>query len=95
MTTLAIDRFGRVVIPKEIRERHGWAPGTTLVLHEDGDVVHLEAASLPGPGGLRLAEGRMVYEGTWVGDVDGPDPSRRILQALRDERTDRLAGGAP
>lgn len=95
MTTLAIDRFGRVVIPKEIRDRHGWVAGTTLVLREDENAVHLETTATPGPGGLRLAEGRMIYEGAWVGPTDGQDPSRGVLQALRDERTDRLSGLVP
>ncbi len=95
MTTLAIDRFGRVVIPKEIRDRHGWVAGTTLVLSEDANSVHLEPAAAAGPGGLRLAEGRMVYDGAWVGPLDGQDPTRSLLQTLRDERTDRLAGMVP
>jgi AbrB family looped-hinge helix DNA binding protein len=95
MTTLAIDRFGRVVIPKDIRDRHGWVAGTTLVLREDEHAVHLEPTATPGPGGLRLAEGRMVYEGSWVGSTDGQDPSRGVLQTLRDERTDRLASVVP
>lgn len=95
MTNLAIDRFGRVVIPKDVRDRHGWVAGTTLVLREDGHAVHLEPAATPGPGGLRLAEGRMVYEGAWVVPADGQDPSRGVLQAVRDERTDRLAGLVP
>lgn len=95
MTAIAIDRFGRVVIPKDIRDRHGWVAGTTLLLREDENAVHLEPTTAPGPGGLRLAEGRMVYEGAWAGPTDGQDPSRNVLQTLRDERTGRLAGLVP
>lgn len=92
MTILAIDRFGRVVIPKDIRDRHGWVAGTTLLLREEEHAVHLEPTATPGPGGLRLAEGRMVYEGAWVGPTDAQDPARSLLQALREERTERLTG---
>lgn len=95
MTTIAIDRFGRVVIPKDIRERHGWGPGTTLLLNDDATAVHLEAAAVPEPGGLRLAEGHLVYGGTWVAPLTGEDPTRSVLQALRDERSGHLAGLEP
>jgi hypothetical protein len=37
----------------------------------------------------------MVYEGAWAGPTDGQDPSRNVLQAVRDERAGRLAGRVP
>jgi AbrB family looped-hinge helix DNA binding protein len=39
---------GQLVIPKEIRERHGWSPGIELVLEDLGDrVVLREIRNLP------------------------------------------------
>lgn len=35
---------GQIVIPKELRERHGWAPGTELMIEDRGDAVILRAA---------------------------------------------------
>ena len=35
---------GQIVIPKELRERHGWAPGTELIIEDRGDAVILRAA---------------------------------------------------
>lgn len=32
---------GQVIIPKAIRERHGWRPGTELEVEEQGDAVVL------------------------------------------------------
>lgn len=39
---------GQLVVPKEIRERHGWSTETELVLQDFGDrVVLSEARNLP------------------------------------------------
>lgn len=97
MTTIAIDRFGRVVIPKDVRERHGWGPGTTLELNDDSASVRLEAVAVVNPeaGGLRLAEGHLVYGGSWAIPVGDEDPTRSILQAVRDERIGHLASLKP
>ena len=35
---------GQLVVPKEIRQRHGWTEGTELVLEERGDGVLLRTA---------------------------------------------------
>ena len=39
---------GRLVIPKQIRERHGWIAGTELLVEDRGDAVILrKVANLP------------------------------------------------
>jgi len=39
---------GQLVVPKEVRLRHGWNEGVELLLEDDGDGVLLRAArSLP------------------------------------------------
>jgi AbrB family looped-hinge helix DNA binding protein len=35
---------GQLIIPKEIRERHGWIPGMELIVEDHGDSVILRRA---------------------------------------------------
>lgn len=35
---------GQLIIPKEIRERHGWTPGMELIVEDHGDSVVLRRA---------------------------------------------------
>jgi len=35
---------GQLIIPKEIRDRHGWTAGTELILEDRGDTVVLRQA---------------------------------------------------
>lgn len=35
---------GQIIIPKEIRERHGWVPGVELTVEDRGDSVVLRRA---------------------------------------------------
>lgn len=35
---------GQLIIPREIRARHGWTPGTELVVEDHGDSVVLRRA---------------------------------------------------
>lgn len=41
MTTTTLSTKGQIIIPKEIRERHGWVPGLSLEVVEQGDSVIL------------------------------------------------------
>jgi AbrB family looped-hinge helix DNA binding protein len=34
---------GQIVIPKDVRERHGWGPGTELVIEDCGVAITLRA----------------------------------------------------
>jgi AbrB family looped-hinge helix DNA binding protein len=36
---------GQIVIPKRIRESHGWRPGTTFILIEEDNGLYLKPAS--------------------------------------------------
>jgi len=44
METLRLSTKGQIVIPKAIRTRHHWEPGTELVIEDRGDVLVLRAA---------------------------------------------------
>lgn len=39
MTTTRLSTKGQLILPKEVRERHGWEPGTVLEVVERGDAV--------------------------------------------------------
>ncbi len=39
--TTRLSTKGRLTLPKEIRDRHGWAPGVELELEDHGDYVVL------------------------------------------------------
>src|SRR5438045_1320471 len=43
MAMTVLSTKGQVIIPKEIRERHGWRPGTVLEIVEHGDSIVIRA----------------------------------------------------
>ena len=45
MTSLTIDRFGRVLIPKKLRDKFGLVAGQTLALSEEGGKLVLEPSN--------------------------------------------------
>lgn len=74
-----IDKFGRIVVPKEMRQRAGLHPGTEIEINEQGrDIVikHSEHEPL-----LRDEDGVLVYTGKAAGD---------IISAVRKQREERL-----
>jgi AbrB family looped-hinge helix DNA binding protein len=73
-----VDRFGRIVVPKEIRDRHGLAPGSGVEIEDAGETIVLRRSDeLPG---LVEKDGILVFRGRSTGDVDG------AIHAHRDER---------
>jgi AbrB family looped-hinge helix DNA binding protein len=42
--TTRLSTQGQLILPKEIRERHGWGPGVELEIEERGDSVVLRRA---------------------------------------------------
>lgn len=44
MATTRLSTKGQLIIPKEIRERHGWVPGAELEVEDRGDHVELRLA---------------------------------------------------
>ena len=70
-----IDKFGRVVIPKSIREHLGLAPGTAVTVVESGD--HLVVAPTSAVPLLEVKDDVLVYGGTATGNlVDAVDRLR-------------------
>ena len=49
MSRTRISSKGQVVIPKDVRERHGWKEGTELEVEDAANAVTLRAANSPFP----------------------------------------------
>ncbi len=79
-----IDRFGRVVIPKRVREGLGLEAGESLVIEEQNEGILLrparEAAALKRKGRV------LVFTGQATGEPGD------LLRRARDERLHRLTG---
>jgi AbrB family looped-hinge helix DNA binding protein len=76
----SVDKFGRVVIPKRLRERLSLEPGTRVRFEADGDGVKIVAAEAAG--GLENRGGRLVHTGRLRADADVDG----LLERLREER---------
>ncbi len=80
-----LDRFGRVVVPKDIRDRLGLRPGAEIEIDEKGNEVVLKPVEHEPP--LMVKEGILVFSGTATGDIRG------AVRAHREERLRRVASG--
>ncbi|OZC01268.1 AbrB/MazE/SpoVT family DNA-binding domain-containing protein [Rubricoccus marinus] len=90
--TVTIDKFGRVLIPKPLRDRLGLSAGAEISLdvHTGGDgAPSLELRAVPDAPPLVRKNGRLVYTGAI--DPHGQD----IVAFIREQRlarTGHLAG---
>jgi AbrB family looped-hinge helix DNA binding protein len=64
-----IDKFGRLVIPKNIRDRLGLKAGVEVEIeeHDNEIVIRQVGHRLP----LRVEDGVLIFEGTATGDIAG------------------------
>ncbi len=84
---LTIDRAGRIVLPKPVRERLQLAPGDQLDIEALDDLITLR----PWRGTAQLRKKR----GVWVfrcGEPLSEATVRDTLEQVRRERTDELLG---
>jgi AbrB family looped-hinge helix DNA binding protein len=79
-----LDRFGRIVIPKEIREGLGIEAGSVLRVEEREDEIRLTPLRDSPP--TRVKGGLLVFAGEPAGDL------LDSVKRHRDERAKRLAG---
>ena len=66
-TSRTIDELGRVVVPKEMRERCGLEPGDRIEFHTEGDRIMLckfqgSCVFCGGTNNVRTALGRQICE---------------------------------
>lgn len=82
-----LDRFGRVVVPKDIRDRLGLKPGAELEIDEKGNEVVLKPVEHEPS--LMVKEGVLVYSGAPTGDIRG------AVKTHREERLKKASGKKP
>lgn len=88
ITTITMDRAGRVVLPKAVRDELNLSGGDSLTLETDGHRVTLQPAR---------AGGHLISKnGFWVFRGDGPavtqEDSNRWIKELREERERKNLG---
>ena len=84
--TTKIDKFGRILIPKPMRQRMGLLPGSPVSLVE-GDGGTVEITAQPSESLLEMQDGLLIYTGP-IGEIDPVDAVRQIYE----ERADRHWG---
>ena len=87
---LSIDPAGRLVIPKEIRDRYGFRAGYTLEMEDTGTEVILRPATEPEVI-LRIVNGFPVFEIPRARGTDTTDIVEQIAED-RDDRVRRILG---
>ena len=79
-----VDRFGRVVVPKSMRDRLGLRAGSAIEIEEsDG---RLSLRPVEEQSSLAMKEGVLVFTGAAIGDLEV------AVAADREQRVNRLAG---
>ena len=83
--TVEIDKSGRFVVPKHLRDSMRLVPGTRLLLHVEGEtlVIRPEAAA----SGLYKKQGLWVHHG--VSSLTR-EQVRDLMESGRDEREARI-----
>jgi AbrB family looped-hinge helix DNA binding protein len=87
--TAEIDKAGRLVVPKKMRDALHLVPGTRLVLKQKGEAIIMQPESKPR--GLYRKNGMLVYE---FGRPLPPDHVDWLDQA-REERSEAIMGSWP
>ncbi len=79
-----LDKFGRIVIPKQVRDDLGLSPGSVLEIGERAGEIVLKP--LIESQALLLDDGILVFTGEMEGDIE------TALRRDRDERSKRVVG---
>lgn len=74
-----LDKFGRIIIPKGIRDDLGLEPGAVLEVEKDGQSISLQP--LRPAGEIVSKKGVLVFRGSATGDIEA---------ALHEHRRKRL-----
>jgi AbrB family looped-hinge helix DNA binding protein len=78
--TIQIDKAGRVVLPKAVRQRFNLLPGDKLRLSADETGIKLEPAD---PGGKLVRKGSVLV---FTGEFSEPVTSEMVEQMIAEDR---------
>ena len=82
-----LDRFGRIVLPKDLRDEFALEPGDVLEVRETSEGILLTRATTADDAEpLRTVGGVLVFDGTPSAAVEG------AIERDRQARLDKLAG---
>jgi AbrB family looped-hinge helix DNA binding protein len=79
--TLKMDKAGRVILPKPVRDRLGLHEGSDLEVEETPEGVMLKP--------VEVRPSMVKKQGLWVHTGKVP-PGFDVVQAVRDDREDRI-----
>jgi AbrB family looped-hinge helix DNA binding protein len=80
-----IDKFGRLVVPKNIRDRLGLKTGVEVEIEEQDSEIVIRQVEHRTP--LRVEDGVLIFAGTATGDIAD------IVRRHREERLSKVASG--
>jgi len=83
---VTLDRFGRILLPKPLRDRLGLLPGARLRVEVSGEGIGLRLVERESI--LEIRDGVLVYQGRMIED------GAAVLRDVREERI-RRSGGLP
>ena len=86
--TVTVDKAGRVVLPKALRDRLHLAPGDSLDLTVEGEQVTMRPRRVTPP--LQKERGVWVFR---TGEPLTATETRETLRGIREDRQQRSAGG--
>jgi AbrB family looped-hinge helix DNA binding protein len=81
-TLATVDRFGRIVIPKQSRDHFGLAPGASVTVVDGEEGILLKPGAPEAP--LVLKGRVLVFSGAAAGEGEA------LVQRLREERIRRF-----
>jgi AbrB family looped-hinge helix DNA binding protein len=87
LTRLTLDKAGRVVLPKPVRDELQLGPGDSLELESSEERIVLRPAR--GSGSMRKEHGVWVFDS---GQPLAADTVRKTIRQVRDERERKILG---
>jgi AbrB family looped-hinge helix DNA binding protein len=79
-----IDRFGRIVVPKEMRKRFGLMSGSQVEIDDSNEEIVVRHVSDRSP--LQVEDGLLVFEGEATADLAS------WVSKVRENRDKRISG---
>jgi AbrB family looped-hinge helix DNA binding protein len=84
MATTRLSSKGQLIIPKGVRDRHGWREGTELEVEDRGGVVVLRRKKPWPPSRIEDVRGSARYEGPPVSVDDMKAGVDRLMREMWD-----------